>query len=362
MLKNEKLAEIKASPYFALLCDETTDVTVLEQLIVHITYLDCVERETKVTFLEINEIANCTSDVIKDKLVEVLRRTGLDFRSKMAGFGSDGASTMVGRINGVAAQLKRESSTIISNHCVAHRLALAVGGASGKVDYVKKFNNTLEILYHFYEKSSVRTAALKEIQDSLHVPSSRPKRPRTTRWLSHDQACDTLSKTLPAVMVSLRREGSERGDPKAIGLSLLVEDWRFVACFYMMLDILPQLSILSKSFQENSLDFEIIQKQVAMTVEILEARLVRPGPNFHKMQQGTVLEAVKQKIPDFTPNIKEGDLEKFKENYFFRMSKGVGILRLVATGRNLEALELFALFGAPLTLRNDECVEDCCGS
>ena len=49
---------------------------------------------------------------------------------------------------------------------MAHRLALAVGGASGKVDYVKKFNNTLEILCHFYEKSSVRTAALKEIHVS----------------------------------------------------------------------------------------------------------------------------------------------------------------------------------------------------
>ena len=81
------------------------------------------------------------------------------------------------------------------------------------------------------------------------MASSRPKRARTTRWLSHDQACDTLSKTLPAVIVSLQREGSERADPKAIGLSRLVEDWRFVACLYVMLDILPQLSILSKCFQ-----------------------------------------------------------------------------------------------------------------
>lgn len=63
MLKNEKLAEIKASPYFALLCDETTDITVLEQLIVHIKYLDCEERVTKVTFLEVDEVSttHCTN-------------------------------------------------------------------------------------------------------------------------------------------------------------------------------------------------------------------------------------------------------------------------------------------------------------
>jgi len=36
------------------------------------------------------------------------------------------------------------------------------------------------------------------------------------RWLSHDQAVQTLRRTLPAVLTALEREGSENGEPVAI--------------------------------------------------------------------------------------------------------------------------------------------------
>ncbi|KAJ8048792.1 hypothetical protein HOLleu_01255 [Holothuria leucospilota] len=61
----------------------------------------------------------------------------------MAGFGSDGASVMVGCRNGVATQLKRMEPMIVSTHCVAHRLALAVGQVEKDMPVVKRFNAAL---------------------------------------------------------------------------------------------------------------------------------------------------------------------------------------------------------------------------
>ncbi|XP_041377442.1 protein FAM200A-like [Gigantopelta aegis] len=110
MLKNEKMEEIAASPFFSLLCDETTDITVAEQLITYIKYLDLDGRKTKVTFLGTDVVLSCGSDIITEKLIEVMDREGLAYLTKLAGFGSDGAANMVGRRNGVATQLKRGSS------------------------------------------------------------------------------------------------------------------------------------------------------------------------------------------------------------------------------------------------------------
>ena len=70
-----------------------------------------------------------------------------------------------------------------------------------------------------------------------------------TRLLSHDAACQTLVKGLPAVITSLEREASERGDALAIGLSKVVKQYNFVASLYMMCDVLPKISQLSCIFQ-----------------------------------------------------------------------------------------------------------------
>jgi hypothetical protein len=54
------------------------------------------------------QMRSCTADAITAKLKTFLEEHNLDI-NKLAGFGSDGASTMVGRRNGVATQLKRVS-------------------------------------------------------------------------------------------------------------------------------------------------------------------------------------------------------------------------------------------------------------
>ena len=63
-----------------------------------------------------------------DAVYATLRRQlfgyGLDV-SFIVGFGSDGASVMTGKHNGVGAKLKRDVGHVFAIHCVAHRLALA---------------------------------------------------------------------------------------------------------------------------------------------------------------------------------------------------------------------------------------------
>lgn len=66
----------------------------------------------------------------------------------LRGFGSDGAPVMTGRINGVAAQLRRHSPRMISVHCVAYRLSLAAHAADG-IPYLEQFKSLLQTLFFF---------------------------------------------------------------------------------------------------------------------------------------------------------------------------------------------------------------------
>lgn len=96
------------------------------------------------------------------------------------------------------------------------------------------------------------------IQEALKDPVLKPKRALTTRWLSHDHACTTMRQIITSVIISLQREVTERCDAKATGLLRLVANWKFVATLYAMCDILPQLTILSKSFQVRSFPSSVI--------------------------------------------------------------------------------------------------------
>ena len=57
----------------------------------------------------------------------------------------------------MAARLQRVNSGIVSIHCVAHRLALAVSQASQSIPYLARFKEILSYLFYFYHNSPVGT-------------------------------------------------------------------------------------------------------------------------------------------------------------------------------------------------------------
>ena len=71
------------------------------------------------------QIFDGTSATVFATMVEVLREFGVETR-KVMGFGSDGASVMVGKTNGVAAKLLTDNPHSVAIHCCCHRLHLSV--------------------------------------------------------------------------------------------------------------------------------------------------------------------------------------------------------------------------------------------
>ena len=156
---------------FSLMIDETTDVAVLNEMVIYARYIE--NGKVSTSFLKICELFNGTADTTETTLVAYMEDKGLSM-SKMVGLGTDGASVMTGVHNGVGARFKRRQPVLTSIHCVCHRLALAAAQAGNDVPYIcNKFKTTLSQLFYFYHNSAVRMSGLQEIEKLLEIPRTK---------------------------------------------------------------------------------------------------------------------------------------------------------------------------------------------
>ena len=130
-------------------------------------------------------------------------------------------------------------------------------------------------------------SGLHAIQALLNDPEIKLKRAASTRWLSHERACQSLRSTLPAVLTSLEREATERSEPMAIGLLKTIKTYKFVATLYLMCDLLPHLARLSCMFQAADIDLSQIQCQVTAT--LLQIRSIKENGGTNMRNVRTVL-------------------------------------------------------------------------
>ena len=135
MKKSNSLLEQTPSIIYSLLTDESTDIAVKKQLVLVARYL--VGGQVTTAFINIQDIWNGTANTIVQAILSYVSEKSVDI-DKLRGFVSDRASVMVGQHNGVAAQLKSCSPSLILIHCVNHRLALAASHAADNIPYLQR--------------------------------------------------------------------------------------------------------------------------------------------------------------------------------------------------------------------------------
>ena len=70
-----------------------------------------------------------------------------EWRDKLIGLATDGATTVWGCKNGLAARLTRVVPGLFSIHCAAYDLQLAIMDVAKDLDYMRKFDDTLKSLF-----------------------------------------------------------------------------------------------------------------------------------------------------------------------------------------------------------------------
>lgn len=123
-----------------MIFDEATDISVHKQLGLCIQYIS-PSGKVVARNLKMLEIPQGSADSITQAILHYISNSQLDLQ-KMAGGASDGASVMMGRVNGVMAQLKGIVPFFIATHCAAHHLS---SQACEAVPCAKRFEKLINV-------------------------------------------------------------------------------------------------------------------------------------------------------------------------------------------------------------------------
>ena len=108
-----------------------------------------------------------------------------EFKRKLVALGSDGASVMLGKNNGVIALLQSIQPASIAVHCSGHRLELAFKDTLKKNPIADKVVTLLSGLYYMYSKSPLNRTDLKNAFRCIGMKILLPTRAGGTRWVGH---------------------------------------------------------------------------------------------------------------------------------------------------------------------------------
>lgn len=220
-----------------------------------------MQGKSRFFFLNTAYTEKSDADGIVKAMERSVEKVGIpwkDFKEKLVGMGSDGASVMLGKNNGVAAKLRQQQPTLVAVHCYAHKLELAFKDAIKHVPLDTKVTCLLQGLYYFYHNSALNRSNLKNSCKSLKKKVLLPTRIGGTRWVGHLlRALENFLTGYDAIRQHLEQicspDAAERPSASTLGkakglLKLVKSNHVMLYCFFLA-DIATILQRLSKVFQ-----------------------------------------------------------------------------------------------------------------
>ncbi|XP_052624997.1 uncharacterized protein LOC111916201 [Lactuca sativa] len=247
---------------FALLVNESSDVSKKEQMAIVLRYVDTLGF-VKERFIGLVHVKDTSSLTLKNAINEVLTSNKLSF-SQIRGQGYDGASNMRGEFNVVAVAKKHDG---VSDFFEQISLVVNVVCASCK------------------KKDLLREQARERVQKGLcsgELETGRGLNQETTlvrvgetRWGSHFNTLTSLMKLFADVSVVLdfvkEEGGSLANRQQASGILAYFKSYEFVFYLHMMYDILHLTGTLSKQLQRKDLDILEAASMVRGTMVTLQS-------------------------------------------------------------------------------------------
>ena len=267
ILEGDLLSSLKASTYFSLMADESTDISSQEEVSVCARWLH--NKKPVEHFLGIMTAKETTAKAIAGYLCTFFESKNMDV-TKMSGLGFDGASTMSGQRSGVQLRLRLHSPSAIYVHCRCHQLQLAAINAAKEHTEVKRVLGTLLTIWKAFHYSPKKAEKLAEVQAELNSPELKMLKPSDTRWLARERAVRAVRRSLPALVNTFEEIYEETGDAEAHGIASLLTKYNTVACIYMLSDVLHTVAKLQGSLQGKEVDLASVPGMVDSTIQRLK--------------------------------------------------------------------------------------------
>ena len=256
----------------SLILDATTDAAGKHFVIVYLRSLEADKAEGKITqvrpvlyfykLLEfgLEETSQAYLDLLKSSFEETAEREinfEQVFKSRLIAFGSDGASVMIGKNNGLIVKLKEYlGRPILSVHCLAHRLHLATGRAWKDNEQFKKFEKIINNVYVFYNnRGHKRKAHLRATASILEVQHYEFNQVFPVRWIASElEAVSRVNKSYSLLLHDLEQIKSDadfnaKTQQEAEILYNSLKNKNFLVFMRFIIDILRLFTKLSTKLQ-----------------------------------------------------------------------------------------------------------------
>lgn len=250
IVQKDMFEEIASADFHTLTVDETTDISVNKCLILYFKFRskDCTVYKT--FFGGIVLLQACDASSIVSAIKQFYEEKKLDLH-KMVMFTSDGASVMLGRVNGVAARLKQDIPHLVQQHCVAHREDLGICDAWKEVKLIRDIETLMRTIYTVFSRSTVKRCKFKEIAEASENEAIAFRPLNEVRWLSRHFALQAIIKNYEALITYFEEDKSN--DPVATYCHKKLINITYKVALQVLSDVFEELAALCKILQKSGL-------------------------------------------------------------------------------------------------------------
>lgn len=274
-IQRQILQDVTSCSAFALIVDETEDISRVEQVSLCIRYckVDKCDVTVQERFLGFLETPSTTGEALTQLLIQELSRLGLPIE-KLRAQAYDGASNMSGQYQGVAARIKRIQPKAPYVHCHSHLLDLAVASACQKVTPLRNALGTVNSLYNLIEGSAKRHNVFQMVLQRCGIKTMALKSLCKTRWTQRYVAVSAVQFHLPQIFKALELISEDATSEGSVADGLMCNmNFQFLFSLICLSKILGPCHILAKELQSPNLDISsVLVKARALIAAISNLR------------------------------------------------------------------------------------------
>ena len=277
-LIKETRDDVSSSLFWSAMTDETTDSSVIEQVITYVRFVNVANKSIETRFLGVDPINGHPN---LENIFNLIKATFDKFelpKDSMVGFTSDGASVMTGVKNGVAKLKAEYNPKLFTQHCFNHRLVLASKDAKKEIPH--EVEATIKDILDHFKYSPVAQSKLREICELNSEPFVKLIEYHKVRWLSLEECIDRLHQLhdeLGEYFESRSQDVDSRKSARDCCEDLYERlcDPSFNLYIAFLNFYLPMLGELNQLFQEENVTLLYAYKKILTTKKFLaEAVLI----------------------------------------------------------------------------------------
>uniref|UniRef100_A0A8C6PNY7 DUF4371 domain-containing protein n=1 Tax=Nothobranchius furzeri TaxID=105023 RepID=A0A8C6PNY7_NOTFU len=178
------IKDLNKAPVMSIAVDESTDRSDTAQLCVYVRLFDsdCARfREELLCLLPLK--GHTTGEVFFDKISTFFQNNGLD-RTRVCLLVTDGAPSMAGRINGLAARWSAVAPGMKSLHCIVHQAVLC---AKLSRHFKTVMDNVMATINFIRATSSLQHRLFRQLLSDISAEHNGLLQHNDVRWLSKQQ-------------------------------------------------------------------------------------------------------------------------------------------------------------------------------